>query len=135
MQHKRNNWTYSGLFSVAVTKQNKKNYVHISRGETWKSAQEYCRKHYTDLAMIENEEENAEANMAKPSVGAPWIGLYRVPWTWSDKSKSSFTNWDPDNSWNYGGKQHCVAESHLLKWRDQECGDRNPFICHQGDYS
>ncbi|XP_075322559.1 putative C-type lectin domain family 20 member A [Odontesthes bonariensis] len=96
-----------------VTKQNKKNYVYISQGETWKSAQEYCRKHYTDLAMIENGEENAEANRTKPSGTAPWIGLYRVPWTWSDKSKSSFTNWDPNDYRNYGGNQHCVSKTKL----------------------
>ena len=107
----------------------------ISDTRTWKSAQEYCRKHYTDLAMIENEEENAEANRTKPSGGAPWIGLYRVPWTWSDKSKSSFTNWDPDNNWNYGGIEHCVAESQLHKWSDGDCSSKSPFICHQGDYS
>ncbi|XP_072249726.1 putative C-type lectin domain family 20 member A [Leuresthes tenuis] len=114
-----------------VTKQNKKNYVHISGMRTWTSAQKYCRKHYTDLAMIENEEENAEANRAKPSGTTPWIGLYRVPWTWSDKSKSSFSNWDPEDYKNPGGKEHCVVESHLHKWHDDNCEFKKPFICHQ----
>ncbi|KAM4521373.1 putative C-type lectin domain family 20 member A [Odontesthes bonariensis] len=114
-----------------VTKQNKKNYVYISQGETWKSAQEYCRKHYTDLAMIENEEENAEANRTKPSGTTPWIGLYRVPWTWSDKSKSSFTNWDPNDKSNTGGNQHCVLEYNSHQWHDGVCSQQKPFICHQ----
>uniref|UniRef100_A0A3P9JKX4 C-type lectin domain-containing protein n=1 Tax=Oryzias latipes TaxID=8090 RepID=A0A3P9JKX4_ORYLA len=97
-----------------------KNYVFINQAMSWSSAQQYCRKNYKDLAMIENQEENTEAQNAKLS-NKVWIGLYREPWTWSDGSKSSFRNWDPSSLNNNGGNRHCGTENSIHVWGDEDC--------------
>ncbi|CAI5670281.1 unnamed protein product [Oreochromis niloticus] len=114
-----------------VTEQNKKNYMYISTTKTWPSAREYCIKHSMDLAVIENSEENAEVSSLKPNTTDIWIGLYRVPWTWSDKSQSSFKNWRSSSPNNYQGNQHCVVEDKLHEWDDDQCTMNYVFICHQ----
>ncbi|KAM9723735.1 macrophage mannose receptor 1-like [Menidia menidia] len=114
-----------------VSENNKKNYFHIPTSETWQSAQQHCREHFTDLAMIENEAENTEANNAKPGGSFYWIGLYRNPWTWSDRSQSSFRNWHPTSKNNNGLKQHCVVENTDHEWGDDNCDVKKPFICHE----
>ncbi|XP_036071841.1 C-type mannose receptor 2 isoform X2 [Oryzias melastigma] len=114
-----------------VTDQNKKSYIFINQSMSWSSAQQYCRDNHKDLAMIENQEENMEALNAKPSSSKPWIGLYREPWTWSDGSLSSFRNWYPSGSDNYGGNQHCVTENTDHEWGDERCSIERVFVCHQ----
>uniref|UniRef100_A0A3P9KSA3 C-type lectin domain-containing protein n=1 Tax=Oryzias latipes TaxID=8090 RepID=A0A3P9KSA3_ORYLA len=114
--------------------QNKKNYVFINQAMSWSSAQQYCRKNYKDVAMIENQEENTEAQNAKPSSDVVWIGLYREPWTWSDGSKSSFRNWNDSYLNNYADKQHCGIENSDHNWDDLNCGMERVFVCHQGEH-
>ncbi|KAK0149561.1 Macrophage mannose receptor 1 [Merluccius polli] len=103
-----------------------KTYHHITQLETWESAKSYCRTHYTDLAMIENEEENQQVLSA---ISSPvWIGLYRVPWTWSDGTNCSFRHWWSDEPDNRGGSQLCgvVLEG---GFSDSTCNGQFPFIC------
>lgn len=120
------------MLSIAVTEQNKKIYVFISERKSWDSAQAYCRKHYTDLPVIENSIQNDEViQVARAFV---WIGLYRVPWTWSDKTQSSFRSWGrtaPNNNYR---TEFCVAANSQYGWDDYSCNKEFPFICHQGDY-
>nr|XP_046254510.1 macrophage mannose receptor 1-like [Scatophagus argus] len=117
--------------SIAVTKQGEKTYVFISYSKTWSSAQAYCREHHTDLPTIENEEDNSEVYHAKPAEAVVWIGLHRVPWTWSDESPSSFRNWRGNSPNNYLGTQSCMTESPQHDWDDDNCNSEFPFICHQ----
>ncbi|KAM3613824.1 uncharacterized protein V6R79_005515 [Siganus canaliculatus] len=114
-----------------ATRQNEKTYVFISDPKTWRSARAYCREHHTDLATIESKSENHKASSVKPGRTQVWIGLYRVPWTWSDNSPSSFRLWEalsPNNGKNW---EHCVAENAEHKWNDLRCEGELPFICHQ----
>ncbi|XP_023146678.1 L-selectin-like isoform X3 [Amphiprion ocellaris] len=94
----------------------------------WTDAQAYCRTHYTDLAMMENDQENTLMMSVQPNFD--WIGLYREGWRWSDKSDSSFRNWmngQPDNN----GNQYCVAEKSNHLWLDDSCNVEKHFWCHE----
>ncbi|XP_043973280.1 macrophage mannose receptor 1-like isoform X1 [Gambusia affinis] len=113
-----------------VTENNVKQYVLISTLATWSSAQSYCRSHHTDLAMIENKAENSEVKQLIPTGFFVWIGLYRVPWSWSDKSPSLFRRWGPSEPDN-GGIQHCVCKNTAHLFGDERCDDVKVFICEQ----
>ncbi|XP_030014224.1 macrophage mannose receptor 1-like [Sphaeramia orbicularis] len=107
-----------------------KTYMYIDTERSWFKARTYCRTHHTDLAMIENSTENTEVYFTKPTSASAWIGLYREPWTWSDQTRISFTNWKstaPDNYYS----QHCAAESNLHIWNDLRCRDKFTFLCHE----
>ncbi|KAK7883832.1 hypothetical protein WMY93_026955 [Mugilogobius chulae] len=72
-----------------------KQYNHISTTMTWGEAQNYCRQHHTDLAMIEDETENSAVASGLRANTFTFFGLYRKPWRWSDGSNSQFKNWIP----------------------------------------
>ncbi|XP_035984289.1 dromaiocalcin-1-like [Fundulus heteroclitus] len=97
--------------------------------KTWGSAQSYCRTHYTDLVTIDSEEENLEVKKIIPTNDNAWIGLYRVPWLWSDKTQNSFRN---QGSVDFNsGNQHCVLQNPSHLWSDNNCYIKTFFICHQ----
>uniref|UniRef100_A0A672Y5T9 C-type lectin domain-containing protein n=1 Tax=Sphaeramia orbicularis TaxID=375764 RepID=A0A672Y5T9_9TELE len=78
-------------------------YEYVAIHKTWKDAQTYCRQHHRDLATIENSEENSKVTQIIPFIGIAWIGLYRNPYSWSDKSQSSVRNWLPGRPDNIFG--------------------------------
>ncbi|KAK7883901.1 hypothetical protein WMY93_027024 [Mugilogobius chulae] len=98
---------------------------------SWEEAQSTCREHFTDLAMIEDERENAAVADLAPTF-FKWIGLYREPWRWSDGRKSNFTNWASPGPNNVDLIQHCVREQASYQWNDMDCSLEHPFICEQG---
>uniref|UniRef100_A0A3Q3S3P7 C-type lectin domain-containing protein n=1 Tax=Mastacembelus armatus TaxID=205130 RepID=A0A3Q3S3P7_9TELE len=67
-------------------------YTMIPNLMTWNNAQAYCRAHHTDLATIDNALQNEEI-FSQASANIVWIGLYRVAWSWCDRSTSTFRNW------------------------------------------
>uniref|UniRef100_A0AAV2LVU4 C-type lectin domain-containing protein n=1 Tax=Knipowitschia caucasica TaxID=637954 RepID=A0AAV2LVU4_KNICA len=113
--------------SVCFTGQ--KTFSLVSSLMSFAEAQSHCRQHFTDLAMIEDQQENEAVSALCPSEHV-WIGLYREAWRWSDGSTSTFTNWNskPDNA---NGNQHCTREERSYLWNDRVCGEAFPFICHR----
>uniref|UniRef100_A0A8C6LKY8 C-type lectin domain-containing protein n=1 Tax=Nothobranchius furzeri TaxID=105023 RepID=A0A8C6LKY8_NOTFU len=100
-------------------------------GYVWTdAAQFYCQQHYKDLAVIENNAEYTQISQIKLSQPTVWIGLYRVPWTWSDKSQSSFRNWSP-NGIDNNGNEYCASENDQHEWRDDKCDLPQVFICER----
>ncbi|XP_055359476.1 macrophage mannose receptor 1-like isoform X2 [Betta splendens] len=105
-------------------------YIMINNGDTWKNAVTYCRTYYTDLAMIENSEQNSVISLLHASQYT-WFGLYRVPWKWSDRSSSSFRNWQTGFPNNADTVSFCAAETPDHFWKDQSCSNTYPFWCHR----
>lgn len=98
---------------------------------SWKEAQAHCRANYTDLATIESDQEMAQLMAIAPKQRV-WIGLYRVPWMWSDRTGITFKNWatgEPDNN---GGNEHCGCEDSKHFWHDLDCNYTLSFWCEGG---
>ncbi|KAK7886214.1 hypothetical protein WMY93_025835 [Mugilogobius chulae] len=116
-----------GFVCFAESSQSQVTYTYISTQKTWSDAQAYCRQHHTDLAVIESSSQNTDVyNSITPRASA-WIGLYRVPWTWSDQSLSTFRNWR-QGSPNYPSIQHCVASDGQV-WDDAACDADYVVVC------
>lgn len=125
--------TLLSFFLTLETGQNEKNYIFNSTLFTWSDAQDYCRTHYTDLATVESAQENQEASEANLIGNYIWIGLYRVPWTWSDNHPSLFRNWVSGQPNSYNANQHCGCEDSVHGWHDEDCIREQAFICHEGE--
>ncbi|XP_029968084.1 macrophage mannose receptor 1-like [Salarias fasciatus] len=105
-----------------------KTYTLIEEKKKWEDAQSYCRINYTDLAMIENEQENKKV-LSLITGHKVWIGLYREAWMWSDGSSKSFWKWRTQQPDNANFSQSCVAEYPDHDWDDRPCQSEIPFIC------
>uniref|UniRef100_A0A672G0S6 C-type lectin domain-containing protein n=1 Tax=Salarias fasciatus TaxID=181472 RepID=A0A672G0S6_SALFA len=120
-----------GLKRTRCRTSGQKQYHVIEQTMTWEQAKLYCREHYKDLAMIETEEENSKASSEGLFDG--WIGLYRIPWRWSDGSSSSFKNWASGKPDAHGYNQHCAGEYSNHQWNDDSCYREHAFICQEGE--
>uniref|UniRef100_A0A8C2WG48 C-type lectin domain-containing protein n=1 Tax=Cyclopterus lumpus TaxID=8103 RepID=A0A8C2WG48_CYCLU len=109
-------------------------FVLINTTMFWTVAQNYCREHHTDLAMVRNIEENQMVQNLLPSRDIAWIGLHREGWKWSDGSDSSLRNWRPDQP--LGSTKSCVAADFRDNglWVTMECNDKSAFICYSGEH-
>ncbi|XP_046699395.1 putative C-type lectin domain family 20 member A isoform X1 [Silurus meridionalis] len=94
---------------------------------TWPEAQAYCRTHYTDLASIFNSSDNNIVGKINP--GGAWIGLYREPWRWSDRTSALNLSWAAGQPDNYGGIENCAVVNNRL-FSDAPCSNQYYFFCH-----
>ncbi|KAI5091455.1 C-type mannose receptor 2 isoform X2 [Silurus meridionalis] len=110
-------------------------YVPVIQFMNWTEAQRYCREHYTDLASVRNETENQKIRSLLYFNDYYnynfWIGLYKNR-SWSDKSRSSFSNWKSEEPDNYALNESCAAVSFDDdgKWSDEKCSQGFPFLCY-----
>ncbi|XP_049334384.1 putative C-type lectin domain family 20 member A [Astyanax mexicanus] len=65
---------------------------------TWYEAQSYCRKNYTDLVSIRDQEQNEAVKKEGTKTKDPfWIGLLYDDWQWADGKRSLYRNWWDDH--------------------------------------
>lgn len=98
--------------------------------KTWKEAQSYCRKHFTDLPSVRNQAENDEIQNLSKGIQV-WIGLYRDSWKWSDGRPYSFTNWESNLMNN--PKNQCALINEGM-WEKVPCDKTIFFVCHKGEF-
>uniref|UniRef100_A0A673BAD1 C-type lectin domain-containing protein n=1 Tax=Sphaeramia orbicularis TaxID=375764 RepID=A0A673BAD1_9TELE len=116
---------YVPIWSISTCLLHQYHYVHELK--TWTEAQSYCRRHYTDLATIENSFKMDQLinAVSGESVSEVWIGLFsEVDWRWSDGytgNESGYRRWDP--IWSEPNFKS-AAEWFL------PCDNRRPFVCH-----
>ncbi|XP_051994302.1 putative C-type lectin domain family 20 member A isoform X2 [Xyrauchen texanus] len=108
-------------------------YVLIQEYKTWKDAQAYCRKNYSDLATVQTDEDGNKINKLSIDREAySWIGLYADvnSWRWSFNDENvTFLKWDYDQPNNLGGKQYCTALQANGYWWDEYCDFRCGVLC------
>ncbi|XP_055021654.1 C-type mannose receptor 2-like [Boleophthalmus pectinirostris] len=119
------------FFCYTVQPSGLKDYILITTPMTWTNAQSYCRQNHHDLAMIESSAENQAVTNLLPSTTAyVWIGLYRVPWRWSNGSPSTYTKWASGEPNNNGDSESCAVQVSSL-WYDIRCDLLRTFVCRK----
>ncbi|XP_055021657.1 C-type lectin lectoxin-Phi1-like [Boleophthalmus pectinirostris] len=119
------------FFCYDVDPSGLKQYILITSPMTWSNAQSYCRQNHHDLAMIESSAENqAVTNLLPTTTSAMWIGLYRIPWRWSNGSLSTYRNWASGQPSNSGGSEFCASQTSSYVWNDAPCSLKYTFVCY-----
>uniref|UniRef100_A0A4W6CGU0 C-type lectin domain-containing protein n=1 Tax=Lates calcarifer TaxID=8187 RepID=A0A4W6CGU0_LATCA len=110
-------------------------YRLINGALTWYEAQTFCRVKYTDLATVNNmDDENKLVATLGSHVAHAWIGLRKGGgtgrWMWSDGSGiAHFTNWGDGEPNNVEGNEWCAEMSEKETWNDLSCGETKVFPC------
>ncbi|RXN06063.1 macrophage mannose receptor 1-like protein [Labeo rohita] len=111
-------------------------YYIIDEFKNWTEAQDYCRKHYYDLATFDNKEEHNQVVQTLVSGGytnSLWIGLYddRYSWRWSNGEKNmTYTNWAAHEPDSYQSKEACTMIYYTGFWYDQTCEQSLSVLCY-----
>ncbi|XP_041841645.1 C-type mannose receptor 2-like [Melanotaenia boesemani] len=111
-------------------------YRYINDKMTWSTAQQYCRKKYTDLATVANMTDMKRLYKSTMMQGGEaWIGLYKdVTWTWhwslpGVEFNDNMTNWQQGEG-NVTGTENCGFINKVFKWGDDPCvGKDHFFLC------
>ncbi|XP_073692767.1 putative C-type lectin domain family 20 member A [Garra rufa] len=100
--------------------------IVVHQRSTWEEALEYCRKNYTDLAIINSEDimEEVKINSAAAVTDEVWTGLRFLAggWFWVNGAGFDYNVWSSD------GEPQCPA-------LNQRCGvyDRTQKVCKPTD--
>ncbi|RVE55390.1 hypothetical protein OJAV_G00236820 [Oryzias javanicus] len=113
-------------------------YNFVDKSMNWTEAQQFCRKHFTDLATVTNKTDLDTLRRIKRNSMGAWIGLYyeagvSETFHWSqpglefNKTDVSWNDGEPD-----GGKKKetCVALCGGCKWVDLKCTRKSYFLCY-----
>ncbi|KAK7883871.1 hypothetical protein WMY93_026994 [Mugilogobius chulae] len=91
-----NTGSYCFVCFTGSLKPGSKEYILVESLSSWSEALSFCREHYVDLAIIEDESDfNTVANLV--TTNWVWIGLSRQPYRWSDNRISNFKIWIAEN--------------------------------------
>ncbi|CAJ1048460.1 macrophage mannose receptor 1-like [Xyrichtys novacula] len=102
---------------------------------TWEKAKNYCRRHHSDLAVVENQSENeAVQNSCKEEC---WIGLHKdaedpQSWTWLNGEEVRFKRWHPGEPNNHKQEEECVVTADG-KWNDVPCHFEYKSVCYDDE--
>ncbi|XP_037389209.1 L-selectin-like [Pygocentrus nattereri] len=101
------------------------NYHLISGNTSWYEAQSYCRKSYTDLVGIRDQNQNEAVNgKGLTRRTSFWISLLRDSWEWTDGGRSAYRNWTTG--------QPRSSDCGVLrkgKWSSVPCSTTQPALC------
>ncbi|KAG7221473.1 hypothetical protein INR49_002448, partial [Caranx melampygus] len=103
------------------------NYIFRREILPWSKALEYCRNHYTDLAIVRNQTENDMVQQVIPPNYWVWIGLSRLTWRWTDGA-SKFRSWAEGHPRDLSS--NCVSMVvHEETWVERLCDTKMYFMC------
>ncbi|XP_060762602.1 C-type mannose receptor 2-like [Neoarius graeffei] len=105
-------------------------YHLILEHKTWYEAQHYCRRNYTDLVSIRDEQQNEEVKTEGLNSTTPfWIGLLRDDWQWSDGGNSTYRNWSTGQP---QASDNC-AYLRESEWHPAPCSNTVPALCYSSN--
>ncbi|CDQ94468.1 unnamed protein product [Oncorhynchus mykiss] len=107
----------------------------------WTDAQSYCRAHYTDLATVDDMEDQNRLSTSVSFDDSFWIGLKKgdsMKWHWSladrrfyREGETEFRNWDTGTPQN----GNCALMSTSGLWNNASCDDQHHFLCYDGEFT
>ncbi|XP_053700214.1 E-selectin [Synchiropus splendidus] len=122
-------------------------YYYSNETMNWQDARSWCKKSYTDMVAIQNQEEIAHLNKWLPKKDTYyWIGIRKIDniWTWVGTNKAltpEATNWaqgEPNNAKDKKGSgenEDCVEmyikrAEQAGKWNDERCTKAKTALCY-----
>uniref|UniRef100_A0A3Q3XR62 C-type lectin domain-containing protein n=1 Tax=Mola mola TaxID=94237 RepID=A0A3Q3XR62_MOLML len=116
-------------------------YHYLEKLKTWAEAQSYCRETFTDLATVDNRDENNKLLSVLPGHGNfAWIGLHEdlTKWKWalgnSEFNNIHYSNWKANYPNNKMLKQICVVMTKSGTWYYFPCCGTFPAVCYYEEY-
>uniref|UniRef100_A0A8D2MHQ2 E-selectin n=1 Tax=Zonotrichia albicollis TaxID=44394 RepID=A0A8D2MHQ2_ZONAL len=116
-------------------------YHYSDTNMTYREAELWCRKKYTNLVAIQNKEEINHLNTFLPfNPGYYWIGIRKINgvWTWTGTNKElteEARNWASGEPNGKGNNEDCV-EIYIKrgrddgKWNDEQCEKKKVALCY-----
>ncbi|KFQ31403.1 E-selectin, partial [Merops nubicus] len=116
-------------------------YHYSDTNMTYKEAEQWCKKRYTNMVAIQNKEEIAYLNKFLPfNPGYYWIGIRKINevWTWIGTKKElteEAENWASGEPNGKGNNEDCV-EIYIKrgkddgKWNDEQCEKKKVALCY-----
>ncbi|XP_041833691.1 C-type mannose receptor 2 [Melanotaenia boesemani] len=105
------------------------NYILINETKNWCEALGYCRRHFTDLAIINNQQE-ADYVLSRSMGTRFWIGLLHDEWRWVDQSCSTYRTWN-----NISQTENCSVMSSDTgrSFKRHDCEGAELGLCSKGN--
>ncbi|KAF1518490.1 E-selectin, partial [Eudyptula minor] len=116
-------------------------YHYSDTNMTYKEAELWCKKRYTNMVAIQNKEEINYLNNFLPfNPGYYWIGIRKINevWTWIGTNKElteEAKNWASGEPNGKGNNEDCV-EIYIKrgkddgKWNDEQCEKKKVALCY-----
>ncbi|NXI99576.1 LYAM2 protein, partial [Psophia crepitans] len=116
-------------------------YHYSDTNMTYKEAEVWCKKRYTNMVAIQNKEEINYLNDFLPfNPGYYWIGIRKINdvWTWVGTNKElteEAKNWASGEPNGRGNNEDCV-EIYIKrgkddgKWNDEQCEKKKVALCY-----
>ncbi|NXP45944.1 LYAM2 protein, partial [Heliornis fulica] len=116
-------------------------YHYSDTNMTYKEAEQWCKKKYTNMVAIQNKEEINYLNSFLPfNPGYYWIGIRKINdvWTWIGTKKElteEAKNWASGEPNGKGNNEDCV-EIYIKrgkddgKWNDEQCEKKKVALCY-----
>uniref|UniRef100_A0A672U860 E-selectin n=1 Tax=Strigops habroptila TaxID=2489341 RepID=A0A672U860_STRHB len=116
-------------------------YHYSDTNMTYREAELWCKKRYTNMVAIQNKEEINYLNKFLPfNPGYYWIGIRKINevWTWIGTNKElteEAKNWASGEPNGKGNNEDCV-EIYIKrgkddgKWNDEQCEKKKVALCY-----
>ncbi|KAF0042196.1 hypothetical protein F2P81_005728 [Scophthalmus maximus] len=112
----------------------------------WTQARQHCKTNYTDMVVIQSQEENDYLVSLLPNrKGSPyyWIGITRnhknETWTWLGNNSTWIGNesWAENEPNNNHSTEFCVeiyvkTGNNRGRWNDEKCSNKKYPVCYKG---